>query len=113
MADVSVPAYTFSLGSHTLSATAQDVAGNVGSGSTTFTVGVTYASLEALISAFSTSTDVATGLNDKVQAAEAAKNATARTAQPNAFENQLSAQTGKAITAAQAQILLSLERALR
>jgi hypothetical protein len=49
----------------------------------------------------------------KLRAAEAAKNANARTGQLNAFENQLSAQTGKAITAAQAQILLSLERALR
>jgi CSLREA domain-containing protein len=37
-ADISGPASSFGLGSHTISATATDLAGNVGSGSTTFTV---------------------------------------------------------------------------
>jgi GH35 family endo-1,4-beta-xylanase len=112
-ADVNGPAYSFGLGSHTYSATAEDVAGNVGSGSTTFTVNVTYASLETLVSRFSTSVDVAAGLNDKLIAASQAKTTLARDKQLDAFEGQLSAQTGKALTAGQAQILLTLERALR
>jgi len=111
--DVNAPAYTFPLGPTTLSATATDAAGNVGSGSTTFTVTVTFASLEALVSRFSTSADVASGLNDKLQAAADAKNANARNNKLDAFENQLRAQTGKAFTADQADILLRLERALR
>jgi len=112
-ANVDAPAYTFPLGPTTLSATATDAAGNVGSGSTTFTVSVTFASLEALVSRFSTSPDVASGLNDKLQAAAKAKNANARNNQLDAFENQLRAQTGKAFTDEQAAILLQLERALR
>jgi GH35 family endo-1,4-beta-xylanase len=112
-ADINGPAYSFGLGSHTYSATAEDVAGNVGFGSTTFTVKVTYASLEALVSRFSTSADVATGLNDKLIAASQAKTTIARDKQLDAFESQLSVQTGKALTAEQAQILLALERALR
>jgi GH35 family endo-1,4-beta-xylanase len=111
-ADINGPAYSFGLGSHTYTATAEDVAGNVGSGSTTFTVNVTYASLETLVSRFSTSADVASGLNDKLIAASLAKTTSARDKQLDAFENQLSAQTGKALTAEQAQILLTLERAL-
>jgi hypothetical protein len=98
-ADVSAPAYTFALGSHTLSASAEDVAGNVGSGSTTFTVAVTFASLQTLVARFSTNPDVTRGLNDKLAAAAAAKNANARANQLQAFANQVRAQTGKALTA--------------
>lgn len=112
-ADIDGPAYSFGFGSHTYSATAEDVAGNVGSGSTTFTVEVTYPSLETLVSRFSTSTDVASGLDDKLIAASQAKTTTARDNQLNAFENRLSAQAGKALTGEQAQILRTLERALR
>ena len=43
--DVSGPAYSFGLGSHTFSASATDVAGNTGTGRTTFTVVVTFDSL--------------------------------------------------------------------
>lgn len=84
-ADVDGPTYSFGLGSHTYSATAQDVAGNVGSGSTTFAVAVTYPSLERLVSRFSTSADVASGLNDKLIAASQAKTTTARDNQLYAF----------------------------
>ena len=42
---VNAPAYSFPLGPNTLSATATDIAGNVGTGSTTFTVQVTSAGL--------------------------------------------------------------------
>jgi hypothetical protein len=111
-ADVSAPAYTFSLGSHTLSASAEDVAGNVGSGSTTFTVAVTFDSLKLLVAEFSTNPDVTSGLNDKLTAAAKAKTASTRSNQLTAFTNQVKAQTGKALTAYQAQILLELAQAL-
>jgi hypothetical protein len=111
-ADVSAPAYTFALGSHTLSASAEDVAGNVGSGSTTFTVAVTFDSLRTLVARFSTNPDVTRGLNDKLTAAEGAKNASTRANQLQAFANQVRAQTGKALTTEQARILLGLAEAL-
>jgi hypothetical protein len=49
---VNRPAYTFNVGSNTLSATATDKAGNTGSGSTAFTVVVDGASLNSLIDQF-------------------------------------------------------------
>ncbi len=111
--DVDAPAYTFALGSHTLSATADDVAGNVGDGSTTFTVSVTFPSLENLVTRFSANPDVTAGLNDKLAAAAAAKSAKSRGNVLDAFANQVRAQTGKALTAEQAAILLQLSDALR
>jgi hypothetical protein len=110
---VDAPAYTFTLGSHTLSATAEDVAGNVGSGSTTFTVSVTFPSLANLVTRFSTNPDVTAGLNDKLAAAAAAKSAKTRGNLLDAFASQVRAQTGKALTAEQAAILLRLSDALR
>jgi hypothetical protein len=86
--------------------------GNGGTGSTTFTVGVTYGSLQNLVARFSTNADVTSGLNDKLAAAAAAKNANARAGQLQAFANQVRAQTGKAFTAEQAQLLLDLAGAL-
>ncbi len=51
-ADITGPAYSFALGVNTYSATATDYAGNVGVGSTSFTVGVTPDSLCALTKQF-------------------------------------------------------------
>jgi hypothetical protein len=50
--DVVGPAYGFPLGTNTFSATATDAAGNVGTGSTTFTVQVTFPSLCRLTETF-------------------------------------------------------------
>jgi hypothetical protein len=111
-ADIAGPAYTFALGDHPLSATATDVAGNQGSGSAKFTIVVTFASLKNLVTLFSTSADVTSGLNDKLDAASKAKNP-ARTNNLNAFANQVRAQTGKALTADQAAVLLRLADALK
>jgi hypothetical protein len=111
--NVSGPAYTFALGVHTLSATATDVAGNVGSGSTTFTIVVTFASLENLVARFSSDPSVTSGLNNKLEAAANAKNAKTRGNQLDAFQNQVRAQTGKALTADEAAVLTSLADALR
>jgi hypothetical protein len=51
-ANANAPAYSFGLGSHTLSASATDIAGNIGSGATSFTIQVTYTSLCSLTTQF-------------------------------------------------------------
>jgi hypothetical protein len=96
-----------------LSATADDLAGNVGSGETTFTVTVTFASLANLVARFSINPQVTKGLNDKLAAAAGAKTAKARAYQLEAFEKQVTAQIGKALTAEQAEILIELAEALK
>jgi hypothetical protein len=111
--DISGPAYSFGLGHHTFSASATDVAGNSGFGSTSFDVIVTFDSLANLVDRFSTSDDVTAGLTNKLAAAATAKNAKTRANQLDAFENQVNAQTGKALTAAQAALLISLAEALK
>jgi uncharacterized protein YjiK len=112
-ADIEGPAWSFPAGVNTFSATATDVAGNVSAAvSTSFTIVVSASSLQALVSAFSTNSGVANGLNAKLAAAEKAPNAHAREGQLGAFENQVHAQTGKALTTEQAGILIGLSRAL-
>ena len=111
--DVNGPAYSFGLGSHTYSASATEVSGNVGTGSTTFTVTVTFASLQNLVRMFSTDPDVTAGLNDKLAAAAASPNKKARDNQLDAFINQVNAQTGKALTATEAAVLIQLATVLK
>lgn len=111
-ADIVGPAWQFAVGVNTFSATATDAAGNVGSASTSFTVAVTFADLEALVSQFSNNAGVANGLNAKLDAAAHAANANARAGQLGAFQNQVNAQTGKALTSEQAAILLRLVQAM-
>ena len=53
------------------------------------------------------------GLNDKLAAAAQAKTAKVRDNVLDAFANQVRAQTGKALTAEQAQLLLELANTLR
>ena len=101
-AETAGPAWSFALGVNTITATATDTAGNVAVASTTFTVTVSLASLQSLVNTFSTDGGVANGLNAKLEAAAKAKNANARAGQLGAFENQVNAQTGKALTPQQA-----------
>jgi DNA/RNA endonuclease G (NUC1)/methionine-rich copper-binding protein CopC len=111
-ADITGPAYQFQAGLNTFGATATDAAGNVGTGSTSFTVVVTFADLQALVRQFSTNAGVANGLNAKLDAASHAPNSNAKAGQLGAFQNQVNAQTGKALTVAQAAILLRFVQAL-
>lgn len=114
-ANVTVPAYTLGLGSHSYTASATDNAGNTGSATTAFTVQVGYSSLCGLATQFSSSTDVATGLCDKLTAASQAAARGQDKAKANilaAFDHLVSAQTGKALTAAQAATLTNLATAL-
>lgn len=103
-------AYTFGGGLHTFSATATDPAGNVGVGSTSFIVVVTYDGLTALVQQLVSRAGTAQSLAAKLRNAQAA---IAR-GQPEtaanileAFRNEVRAQTGKAIPAANAATLLS------
>jgi hypothetical protein len=114
-ANITGPAYTFGLGAHTFTATAIDVAGNVGTASTTFTVIVTAASLSTLTARFETKPGVANSMAAKLRAAQAAANRgdlKAKAGAIRAYINEVQAQSGKSLTAAQAAILIQLAMAL-
>ena len=109
---VQAPAYTLPLGRAELQAVATDNAGNATTTSTSYTVAVTCPSLEALVGRFSNEAGVTNGLNAKLDAACRAPNAQAKAGQVGAFDNQVRAQTGKALTGAQAAVLVSLAGSL-
>ena len=112
---IDAPAYTFPLGSHTYTSQVTDQAGYSASATTTFTVQVTAGSLCALTKQFETNAGVAGALCAKLQNAEAKAgqgNGHPTQNMIHAFENQVSAQTGKTLTTAQAQILTSLAQSL-
>jgi hypothetical protein len=100
-AGVNAAAYTFGPGTHTVNATATDNAGNTGSGSTTFTVTVSEASLCSLVNAWVTNAGNATSLCVKLKQKSS-----------KAFVNEVGAQTGKAVPADKAPILISFAQAL-
>jgi hypothetical protein len=111
-ATLHAPASSFGLGTTTLSATATDDAGNVGTGSVTFTVGVTCASLESLIGQWVSVPDVVSGLDAKVDAVCAAPTGTAKNGKLGAFDNQVAAQAGKSVTQPRATLLEQYAAAL-
>lgn len=96
-ASVSGAAYTFVIGANNLSAAAQDNAGNTNTASTNFTVTVTSGSLCALVERWVTNAGVANSMCVKL-----------RQGSYGAFRNELSAQSGKKISAANAATLLRL-----
>lgn len=105
----------FGPGTHTLTATATDNAGNTETVSTSFTVQVTHESLCALARSYSTNQGVANSLCAKLAAAADASGRGQTTAAANmleAFRNEVAAQSGKALTPAQAATLAQLSRAL-
>jgi hypothetical protein len=114
--DVSGPAYSFSLGTNTFSATAIDKAGNAGSGSTTFAVQVTSDALCNLTRQLAEDPGVAKSLCVKLansNAAEARGDQKAAAVLLDAYTQEVSAQSGKTLAAEQAAILTRLTRALR
>lgn len=94
-------AYTFGLGAHTLSASATDKASNVGTGSATFTVSVTSGSLCALVERWVDQAGVANSMCQQLT-----------NGAYGAFRNHVSAQSGKTVTAAHANILIALSNSL-
>jgi prepilin-type N-terminal cleavage/methylation domain-containing protein len=71
-----------------------------------------YQSLRVLTTLYSDDDGVAHGLIAKLDAAEKSPNLKARQGQLNAFQNQVAAQTGKALTINQARTLLALVKTL-
>jgi len=113
--DVSADAYTFALGTNTVSATASDVAGNVAHASASFDVQVTFASLAALTDQWVSNAGVASALDGKLSAAAAAAasgNQHAAAGELGAYVHQLEALTGKKIDADKAAILERLAGSL-
>jgi len=74
-----------------------------------------YDSLRLLAAFYTENNGIANGLIAKLDAAEAAErrgNVAAKVGALNAFEHQVQAQTGKALTPSQAQVLLTLAHTL-
>lgn len=114
-ANVSGPAWSFGLGAHSLSASATDKAGNTATGTGSFTVVATGNGVCALVKQWESNAGEANSLCVKLQnaaASRAAGNGTAAANQLNAFRNELSAQSGKSISAANANELATLSRSL-
>ncbi|HET7486885.1 MAG TPA: HYR domain-containing protein [Acidimicrobiales bacterium] len=110
-ADIVGPAWSFGVGAHTFSATATDRAGNVGTGSTTFTVAVSSATLCSLTRQFATKAGVAQSLCVKLTSAQAAadrRDVSGGRAALQDYRNEVRAQAGKAMTADQAALLDAL-----
>jgi probable HAF family extracellular repeat protein len=99
--NITGPAYSFALGNNIFSASATDNAGNSGRGSTSFIVQVTTTSLVNLTNQFVTQPGIANSLTTKLIHGDI-----------NAFINEVNAQAGKALTVAQAAILIQLAMAL-
>jgi hypothetical protein len=113
--NINGPAYSFSLGVNTFSATANDNAGNVGGGSTSFTVFITYSGLINLVKLFEAKPLVQAQMVQTLQSAQgAAASGNAHLADNllAAFINQAEAQSGKSLTTAQAALLVKLAMAL-
>lgn len=105
------PAYAFGAGPHALNAAAQDAAGNSAAASTTFTVVVDLEGLSALVRRFVSNDGLANSLIAKLRAADSARargNDKAAANQLNAFVNEVQAQSGKGIAAADAAVLVAL-----
>lgn len=100
-ANIGGDAYTFTLGGHSYTATAVDVAGNSNSASTSFTVVVTQASVCTLVQRWVANAGNANSLCVKVNHGDYPP-----------FQNELSALAGKKLTTEHAAILSQLVNAL-
>ncbi len=112
---ISGPAYSFALGVNTFSATATDNAGNVGTGSVTFTVGVTPTSLITLTNRFETNRLVAHQLDSALEGviwAEGMHNAEMKANFINTYIMEVNLQRGHTLTNQQADILIRLAGSL-
>jgi hypothetical protein len=103
------PAHAFAPGTHRLSATATDAAGNSTTLETSFTVAVTSGGVCALVQRWVTRTGVAQSLCAKLDSAAGRRGDPGILA---AFAHEVDAQTGKTITAEHAAILKRLVQAL-
>jgi hypothetical protein len=110
------PAYTFGVGTHQVTVTATDKAGNTTTATAGFTVKASFDSLMALTGRFIKQNGIAISLNAKVKAAREAEgrgDTNARDGALNAFRNEAAALAGgKFLTATDAKVLDTLAAAL-
>lgn len=107
-APVTGPAYSFTVGANSFTASATDRAGNTGTGTTSFKVAATFDTLCALTQHFTTDPNRANSLCSKLTNAQAQATAGNTNAKNNilgAYKNELAAQSGKTFTPAQVVIL--------
>lgn len=103
------PAYELAAGTYGVTATAVDVAGNTTTTTAQFTVeAVDAAALGRLVASFSDSSGITAALLAKLDAAATATVDGAEAGALRAFANQVAAQSGKALTPAEADVLLGL-----
>jgi sugar lactone lactonase YvrE len=113
--DANGPAYSFSAGANTLTASATDKAGNTGTGSAVFTVQVTFDGLCALTKQFDTGENDGHSLCVKLLVASLLREFGFRSASNRvlgAYIHEVNAQSGKTLTDAQAATLVQLASAL-
>jgi hypothetical protein len=114
-ADISGPAYSFSLGANTFSAVATDQAGNQGSSSTTFSVRVSYDSLCALTQRFVAKANKAKPLCQELKNAERAEARADSKAKANhlaAYRSKVEKERNSTLTHSEADTLRRLAAAL-
>ncbi len=111
-ADITGPAYSFGLGSHTFSATATDNAGNVGSGEVTFTVVVTVDSLKKLTAQFESNPFVNAQLQSELNYVQRFGYGPLKSLFVNLYVVSVKMQRGRTLTGEQADTLITLARAL-
>jgi hypothetical protein len=99
-ADIEGSAFSFALGVNTRTATATDRAGNSATATTTFTVGATRASVCALVKRWVANAGIANAMCKQLEGPT------------RAFVNHVEAQSGKALSAANAARLIELAGAL-
>ena len=105
------PAYLLGVGTHTLHASGIDLAGNPASATFTYTIGSTEETLCALTENLVTKKGIEKSLCAKLEAAAASRargNMNAWANQLNAYRHEVEAQRGKAISDADATLLIEL-----
>ena len=113
--DLHTVAYLEPIGLNTLSAEATDNAGNTGSGSTSFTVVVTYEGVKALTNQFVTKESTARGLTrklDRAAQAEAQGDLARKQRLIDSFITQVNHESDRNITATNASLLIGFANQL-
>jgi hypothetical protein len=114
-ADVDGYGWTFGLGPHLVTASATDVVGNVGSGSTAFAVVATYSSVEDLTRQWVTKAGVGKDLVSILESADAAEARGQYRAEAGKLADYralILTQIGKAISVTDADLLMTFSKAL-
>ncbi|MGA7669838.1 MAG: Ig-like domain repeat protein, partial [Nitrolancea sp.] len=114
-ADITGPAYSFTIGSNSFSASATDKAGNTGDGSVSFTVVVTPNGLTNLTNQFESNGIARFQLDTELNGIRIAVNgnsAMLKSIYVNLYINSVNAQRGRTLTDEQADTLIALVKTL-